>query len=1687
MGQFDVNTIDGLPILKKPQSQPNEIDGLPVLKKKDSTPALPSGVNVSGTGSNTFLPSQANTDLPIYAAVKDPVLRNKLKNQDKKDLESFQNKLHAATEAYAQAHNGKLFVPDEPIKSEDELKEYKAPTTIQRLEGVVGSLNKGVEETVGSSLSYVLNKAGLLSDKDYARAQDDIANNTDATFGLHPRYLKEGMGSIQTPINQLADLVPALVTAPETGGVSFGLKQLGDAATNIEQMKKNGVEFKNHSDDLFILGNGIIGTFLGRGTMGKAFNSLTDAAQGNIASKLTSEAIAELPENATSEEIASSFIKKATSWGEQASKAPLKAISTYAKVGTEMSLANIANTGLKMVANKLSGNQPFGEVKPDEFVQDIKEPFGLDDAKGSPLTALKNMVTSQAGGFGVLEGGLGMLGRYSGYTNPVIERLHTNNTPEEVEKLKNELTEIGKHKGWSNSELQQTHQAVDKMSDVINTLPKDLKPEKMQRAVSIVIGRNDLEGELKQLQENRSKLDYSIGDISTEREDFLQNKIDQANDKLRSIFSGDRTTYSKGVGDEEGKFFKTTDGVREEITPERYQLESTERDAKQQEDETVPLQGGQEATTKEEPTPTQEGETVHDTPQGADVKQEGGKENAVQEQKPDESLLREERPKVGLQEVGEGDAKQEKSSKQKEKFSISRKAGDPLREFASKVRDGKINKLGGFRSSSLFDKAWDGSLEAVATSLEGGAKLADAIEAGLNHIRATKWYKKLKNKDDFEKQYKDHLTKEFNDQKTGVRHEDTAKERATTGGEPYTKTKNRGPEAIEYEGKRRVDENQHYADETAKDIIEKERPASAEEQAALLYRKVQLKNKKRVILKDTDPENRVNNELEIARIEDEIARNQLATDIGGSELGSGLGYRTQQMNDDYSTETVMKRATVANAGEKLSPEDEAYLKEQTKRIEELENQLADREDQIRKMQEDSQVDKVKKASDYENRKNKRENTKASLKKEREGLINELHDIAKKAQSNLGANKIPVEMLAPLSKLARNYILDGITTLEGLVDKIYEDLKEHVSWLKKDELADALKDEFEKFLDEHEATKLSDAKKRAQKTIDDLQKRIDSGEYKTKRKSGVTPDEELKSLRDKIADQRKILKDLEKQSPEYEKERLSKAKNRLQKRLESLKEKYLSENPESAVQRKLRVDNDYLSTQAEIKRVQTLINGRIADIEDSQKSVSRRSVDMAVKWGRQFKLASIPVLFKLAATGITTMGVTAVQDLTVGKFFSKVLPKIAKKSTVEGAVSRKSMRAAAALTEGRSARSIGQAYARAATKGMEDASKELNIKKGGQSDLSALYGKYQATRLPAEAADFFGHLHSAIKAPVKRFAWEHSYAKRVAKMIDKGLDPLDPINDAENRMKAYEDANRAIFMGDNVISKAYESAVTTLEHGSSSAKNAAAVFRILLPFVKVPTNIVLSSGRYAFGLPMGVAKLAQVGSADALRRAGMEGMSKLIHKNMGSLTEEEADMVLRNLKRGSIGGAAVLLGFFNPQNVGGYYQKGEQRNPSEAKAGGFEVAGVHMPLWIAEHPIFQAMQIGATFRRVLDAHTAKGDGIKAATLATAAGIGEHVPLGEEMKQFTDLFDTNNTHKVDQFISGMVKGEIEPAFMQQIAQSTDVKPGADNLIPGLAFTDETQQKRDPDKYHGFFRYLWQNLKTGVPGARETVNPK
>lgn len=448
-------------------------------------------------------------------------------------------------------------------------------------------------------------------------------------------------------------------------------------------------------------------------------------------------------------------------------------------------------------------------------------------------------------------------------------------------------------------------------------------------------------------------------------------------------------------------------------------------------------------------------------------------------------------------------------------------------------------------------------------------------------------------------------------------------------------------------------------------------------------------------------------------------------------------------------------------------------------------------------------------------------------------------------------------------------------------------------------------------------------------------------------------------------------------------------------------------------------------------------------EQKKRTTSQKVQDTFIKWQRAFKLSNPLTLGKLSMAALTRMTTDPLEQ-AVGGAYSSLFPKLSEGSSEGGGLNVKVQ--AKAMAEG-------------FTQGMKDAADIMKKKSQGKSDLDVVFGK--GSQLPPEAIEFFGSLHSAIKAPVKRFAFERSLQKRIARNIKANVDVHDPMVQTQMAMGAYKDANRAIFMQDNAVATGWQRMVHYFETvdpktGKAPAKAVATGMQWMLPFVKVPTNIASEIGTNIYGVPVGAAK----------------GLHAAFTKGLENLSPDEKDVILRNLKKGTLGLAALSLGYMNPQVFGGYYQEKEKRGTNEAKPNSVKLFGVNIPAWLVESPIFQAMEIGATVRRVKDT-VIKGSpkGITEGAIAGALGLAEHVPMIGQGIRINKLFSNATDRKY--YVGELAKSTLIPAALDYIAKATD--PADEGTIAGKALNPEN--KRKPET-------ILEHIESGIPGLRENV---
>ncbi len=196
------------------------------------------------------------------------------------------------------------------------------------------------------------------------------------------------------------------------------------------------------------------------------------------------------------------------------------------------------------------------------------------------------------------------------------------------------------------------------------------------------------------------------------------------------------------------------------------------------------------------------------------------------------------------------------------------------------------------------------------------------------------------------------------------------------------------------------------------------------------------------------------------------------------------------------------------------------------------------------------------------------------------------------------------------------------------------------------------------------------------------------------------------------------------------------------------------------------------------------------------------------------------------------------------------------------------------------------------------------------------------------------------------------------------------------------------------------------------------------------------------------------------------------RGIDTLEPQQADLIMRSVKRGSLGAGLLLAGYFlGPDKLGGFYSG--KRKDEELKPGEMKMGETTVPSQAMHHPALMVMQLGAAVRRAQD--EAFGKGKRSGEMKhTALGAGweglkgllEEVPLVREQKQASELL----THGFSDYsVRELAKSFAVPQLIQWLARQQD-KPQPFN-------PQQEPRQRKPEG-------AWEAIKTGVPGWRQTV---
>jgi len=562
---------------------------------------------------------------------------------------------------------------------------------------------------------------------------------------------------------------------------------------------------------------------------------------------------------------------------------------------------------------------------------------------------------------------------------------------------------------------------------------------------------------------------------------------------------------------------------------------------------------------------------------------------------------------------------------------VESKAGDPIRSFAEKVRNGKINKLGGFKASTGFDAVWDGSLEVVAKSLETGAKVADAIEAGLKHVKSTDWYKSLTDKEKFDEQYRNHLTNEYTEhEKTLPTKNEVTNERAADLGIELKDTKNgkRGADKIDVDATAEIDKG--YDTPDLIDRILNEGHQASDTEIAILgkymdAKEAEIKTQNERLAKDGATMSKKQfDELTEANTQSlsEFQDAAQADRKTGTETARALSARKLSFNKEATLANMIVAKRQANGNNKLSPEQLAEVQKTHAELESIQEAL---QKKIARLEEDNAKLKanqsVRKAADRIKRKSI---SKDELKAERTKIFDSIRDeFAKIRKSGQAMSDIPYRReLAAIAKhmpaLLRNLAQEGLVEIKDVVDRIHEEFKGDIEGLTKRDVTDLIAGKYDevKPTKKEILTDISSLKTQAKllNEIEDLQNGIKKA--KPESANAKKKNEQVEALRGR-------LKELNKENePTADEKKLEAYKKRIQENIEKLTQRLANEDYEKGEKPKpLTLDAEGLELRRKYDRIKNDF-----DIEVAKDALKQRSKTEKLK-DDLLNIASLPRALK----------------------------------------------------------------------------------------------------------------------------------------------------------------------------------------------------------------------------------------------------------------------------------------------------------------------------------------------------------------------------------------------------------------------------------------------------------------------------
>ena len=529
-------------------------------------------------------------------------------------------------------------------------------------------------------------------------------------------------------------------------------------------------------------------------------------------------------------------------------------------------------------------------------------------------------------------------------------------------------------------------------------------------------------------------------------------------------------------------------------------------------------------------------------------------------------------------------------------------------------------------------------------------------------------------------------------------------------------------------------------------------------------------------------------------------------------------------------------------------------------------------------------------------------------------------------------------------------------LEDVVNKTYDTIKDIAEGIGKRDIIDII------------AGKYSDKKplSELQKQINDirsqarLNERIDElekGILRETKKRGESS-EEVKKLRERADELKKKSKN----------ELANFSANELKKQVEQLQKKIDKGDflPQKTVKKAFEQDSNWVKYNQEKKKLKQELNHLEAQALYDKKNLYMKTLDQFNKFSRLgLFIFSTAYQLKLGAAALSTAIHKPIEDL-VGTAIKPMVREIADRAPIEGR--NINAEATAEFYKNFSPIKILRGAYQILSKGETELSRELSSHPKKEGNIFNPLSDHSVINWIADDP------HKIIKNPIKQGIFDASLANYMNYYASKGMDINDPVLIEKARQASYMRAEYEIFMGGehskNAVAEWFKKMETEgiLDAQSESFKTKAggnlkysisALKNFIVPIASVPANIL---NRTVKNNPVSTAYRF----SEAMKTNSE--LKKNVTETLDNLTEAQADIMLRDLKKGAIGSVYWTLGFIMAGSaLGGFFNKSypdKKRDEKEKGHDEMEIFGKQIPHG-AQHAVpLQQMQMAATFALTL---------------------------------------------------------------------------------------------------------------------------